>query len=236
MRWLKDKDYYVEQRADEAGKQQLFRVHARTGEAIPLYNTGRILRAFLEEVPEVEGRALVTDGAFAMSPDESAVMITHEGSLYYYHFKHDIGRKLTAAGEGSDATVQVPCFSPDGTMISFVRGNDLFVVDVHSARQTRLTATGTFNLFNGMLDWVYQEEVFGRGNYRSHWWSPDSRHIAFLELDESPVPSFTVVDHIPQHLTTEVSNTKRLLVYSSTHCRIPTHTPGTKPLTPTAHR
>ena len=58
-------------------------------------------------------------------------------------------------------------------------------------------------MLNGKLDWVYQEEVYGRGNYRGYWWSPDSRHLAFLHLDEQPVPEFTVVDHIPRRLTVE---------------------------------
>ena len=36
----------------------------------------------------------------------------------------------------------------------------------------------------GRLDWVYQEEVYGRGNFKGFWWSPDSKWIAFLGLDE----------------------------------------------------
>jgi dipeptidyl-peptidase-4 len=44
---------------------------------------------------------------------------------------------------------------------------------------------------------VYQEELYGRGNFEGYWWSPDSTMISFLHLDETPVPNFTVVDHIP---------------------------------------
>ena len=57
-----------------------------------------------------------------------------------------------------------------------------------------LTDDGGEDLFNGRLDWVYQEELYGRGNFQGHWWAPDSRHIAFLRLDESPVEEFTLVD------------------------------------------
>ena len=54
-------------------------------------------------------------------------------------------------------------------------------------------------LLNGTLDWVYSEELYGRGNYRGYWWSPDSSRIAFIQLDEKPVPEYTLVDDIPYH-------------------------------------
>ena len=63
--------------------------------------------------------------------------------------------------------------------------------------ELRLTTGGGENTLNGKLDWVYQEEIYGRGNYQAHWWSPDSRRLAFLQSDERDVPRFTVVDHIP---------------------------------------
>ncbi|HEX9422763.1 MAG TPA: DPP IV N-terminal domain-containing protein, partial [Pyrinomonadaceae bacterium] len=36
-------------------------------------------------------------------------------------------------------------------------------------------------------------------------WSPDSTRLAYLRLDENPVPEFTVVDHIPYHQALEVT-------------------------------
>jgi dipeptidyl-peptidase-4 len=50
---------------------------------------------------------------------------------------------------------------------------------------------------------VYQEEIYGRGSFRGYWWSPDSANIAFLQLDEQPVPEFTIVDHVPTRLELE---------------------------------
>ncbi len=86
--------------------------------------------------------------------------------------------------------------SPDRSRLAFVQENDLFVVDVASGERRAITADGSENVFNGKLDWVYQEEVYGRGDFKAFWWSPDSKHIAFLRLDESDVHTFTVVDHI----------------------------------------
>jgi dipeptidyl-peptidase-4 len=52
---------------------------------------------------------------------------------------------------------------------------------------------------------VYQEELYGRGNFSAYWWSPDSTAIAFIRFDENPVPEFTVVDHIPLYQKVEVT-------------------------------
>ena len=52
----------------------------------------------------------------------------------------------------------------------------------------------------GRLDWVYQEEVYGRGNFKGFWWSSDSKWIAFLGLVESEVKEFAIVDHVPASL------------------------------------
>ena len=57
-----------------------------------------------------------------------------------------------------------------------------------------------------MLDWVYQEELYGRGNFKGYWWQPDGDQIAFLELDESPLKPFVVMDHLPIHGKSESTN------------------------------
>jgi dipeptidyl-peptidase-4 len=49
----------------------------------------------------------------------------------------------------------------------------------------------------GETDWVYMEEVYGRGRTRAFWWSPDSTRIAFLRFDDRPVPDYTIVDAFP---------------------------------------
>jgi len=95
--------------------------------------------------------------------------------------------------------------SPDGNFVAFVRGHDLHVVDTTTAETRALTTGGSEDLLFGRLDWVYQEEVYGRGRWKAHWWSPDSRWLAYLRLDESEVHDFTVVDHIPPRLDVEVT-------------------------------
>src|SRR4029079_5039613 len=122
--------------------------------------------------------------------------------LYSYDFASGRATRLTnRAGDEELAT-----FSPDGRTVAFVRGHNLFAVDVAGARERALTTDGSKDIFNGQLDWLYQEEVYGRGNFQGFWWSPDSSRVAFLRLDDRRVPESTVTDHIPYRPELEVTD------------------------------
>ena len=84
-------------------------------------------------------------------------------------------------------------FSPDSTKLAFTRDNDLYVVDIESGNETRLTYDGSDVILNGYASWVYYEEIFGRASrYKAFWWSPDSRKIGFYRFDNSQVPMFPI--------------------------------------------
>ena len=84
-------------------------------------------------------------------------------------------------------------YSPDSTKLAFTRDNDLYVVDIASGNETRLTYDGSDVILNGYASWVYYEEIFGRpSRYRAFWWSPDSRKIGFYRFDNSQVPMFPI--------------------------------------------
>jgi dipeptidyl-peptidase 4 len=90
----------------------------------------------------------------------------------------------------------LPRFSPDGRKLGFVRDNDIYVVDLATTAETRLTSDGSETILNGGLSWVYWEEVFDHGE-TGYWWSPDSQSVAFLHSDDSPVSVVPLVDFRP---------------------------------------
>lgn len=87
-----------------------------------------------------------------------------------------------------------PLFAPGGDKIAYTRDHDLYVLRLEGDEEIRLTETGADTVLNGILDWVYMEELFTRGNKRSFSWSPDGEHVAFLQILESPVPEFPIVN------------------------------------------
>ncbi len=91
-----------------------------------------------------------------------------------------------------------PRFSPDGGRIAWVRNNDLWVFDFALSTETRISHDGSDTVFNGVLDWVYEEELADRDG-RAFEWAPDGSAIAWLRLDDGSVPVFHLVDLMETH-------------------------------------
>ena len=88
--------------------------------------------------------------------------------------------------------------SPDNNYVAYTKKNNLYVIDLRSKKETQLTFDGNDSLMNGYASWVYTEEILGRASqYRTFWWSPDSKHIAFFRTDDSPVPVHVIIDGGP---------------------------------------
>ena len=146
----------------------------------------------LAGLEEKEARRLAEGRRGEFSDDGSAHLMPAGGKLYF-HRKGEPALELSSESEDERELADL---SPDGAWVGYVAGNDLHLVDTARNTVRALTSDGGPELLNGKLDWVYQEEVYGRGDFKAFWWSPDSTHVAFLRLDESPVFDFTVVDHI----------------------------------------
>jgi dipeptidyl-peptidase-4 len=207
LRWLSDTHYLLRERDPDSGRTGLLRVDAVTGDSEPYLDLGEFERA-LSDTPGMSldaARRAVRSGRYVWDSNHDALVLTISHDLYFFtRSPFDGGRveRLTR-----DAALEtMPTFSPDGTMVAFVRDHDLVVVDVMHHREWALTRGGGPDLLNAELDWVYQEEIYGRGDFKGFWWSPDSTRLAYLQTDESPVQEFTVVDHLPYRLDLEVTD------------------------------
>jgi Dipeptidyl peptidase IV (DPP IV) N-terminal region. len=174
-----------------ARRVELLKIDAATGAEKPFLDSARLESALFSAGIRIEkARVLANQPNFILSKDEKFALISSDGDLYLYDINAGTARRLTETKEEEEEAD----FSPDGRMVSFVRGNNLFVIDLASGRERQLTRDGGEKIFNGILDWVYEEELYGRGNRRGYWWSPDSTRIAFLRLDEAKVPRFVLTD------------------------------------------
>jgi len=95
---------------------------------------------------------------------------------------------------GETKVLDQALLSPDGRRVAFLKGNDIHLLDVATLEMKALTTGGSDKLLNGRLDWVTQEEVYGRGTWRAFWWAPDSTRLAFLSLDVAKAPTFRMTD------------------------------------------
>jgi dipeptidyl-peptidase 4 len=121
---------------------------------------------------------------YQWSPDGKALLFPLGGELYLYDLagtgKAAVRRLTNGGGFATD-----PKISPKGGFVSFVRDRDLWVVDLASGQEVRLTADGSDTIGNGVAEFVADEEM---DRHTGYWWAPDDSALAFARIDESPVP------------------------------------------------
>lgn len=144
--------------------------------------------------------------SFELSPDGSFVLIPFSGRLYVFSRQNGEAGELrplpdnaSRPATSSDSPPPAPDFepihdphlSPDGKLVAYVRGRDLYVLDVASRRERRLTKSTHSQISYGQAEFVAQEELH---RFTGHFWSPDSQYLAFTEVDNRPVETLYVGD------------------------------------------
>ena len=109
-----------------------------------------------------------------------------------YYVYSLVDRSLQPAASGA-RTAEI---SPDGSMLGVERGGDMYVEDLAAHTERRLTSDATPLVYNGHFDWVYEEEF---GMAQGWNWSPDSRHIAYWQINESAEPVIQLSDYSGPH-------------------------------------
>jgi dipeptidyl-peptidase-4 len=184
-----DDAHYLESRLDPADKQRrVFSIGASDGSARVYCDYTEIQK----KLPE----GFSAQAAVATTPDFKRFIFNEEGDLYFYDALTDQFHRLTAT-PGSE---QNPRFSPDGKWVAYTRDHNLFAYDLEKQVEHQYTADGSDTVYNGWSSWVYNEEILGRSSrYAAFWWSPDSRQIAYMRFDDSPVPVFPIYHAEGQH-------------------------------------
>ncbi|MCW3104118.1 MAG: dipeptidyl aminopeptidase/acylaminoacyl peptidase [Bacteroidetes bacterium] len=154
---------------------------------------------------KIDGKAIAIDN-YTFSPDETKLLISSETEQIYRHstrenyYVYDRKSKTTTVVTGGEKQ-SYASFSPDGSKVGFVRGNNIFIKDLASGKETQVTTDGKFNsIINGATDWVHEEEFAFSVAY---FWSPDSKKIAYYKFDESNVKEFSFNEFNNQLYPTE---------------------------------
>ncbi len=133
--------------------------------------------------------------AYHWAPDSKHLLFDTNGRLWMYDLRNGTGVEIGFTGQASGDD---PKFSPNGQNISFIRSHGLAIVRLKDpGTPTSVIAPSPIeSTLNGEVDWVYEEELDVRSNY---FWSPDSKSIAFLQMNEADVPAYPLTDWIPTH-------------------------------------
>ena len=176
-------------RADDRDRFDLWAVDTATGQSRMLVDSLKLgsgadiseEEKMRRERLRIAGTKGITD--YHWAPDARSVLVPLDGDLYLAGLDGSV-RRLTETKE-TELDAQV---SETGRHLSFVRGQNLFVTDVASGAERRLTQDGGGTLSWGSAEFVAQEEI---GRHKGHWWSPDDRWLAVARVDESPVKVVT---------------------------------------------
>ena len=133
---------------------------------------------------------------YFFNDDETKILFTTKTEPIYrrsfsaIYFVYDIATGVFAPLDSEHQPQTLAEYSPDGTMVSYIYKNDLFVKQLKSGKVTKLTKGGKKNkVIYGTTDWVYEEEFAITKGYE---WSMDSKMIAYLRFDEQEVKEFNL--------------------------------------------
>jgi len=127
---------------------------------------------------------------YVWAPDSRHVLFTLSGNLYLCDLDARTAPALRQLTDGGDSILD-PQVSPRGGYVSFVRDQNLWVIELASGRERRLTHDGGGTVHNAEAEFVAQEEMDQASGY---WWAPDDSAIAYKRFDESAVPIARRVD------------------------------------------
>uniref|UniRef100_A0A6Q2WZN3 A-type potassium channel modulatory protein DPP6 n=1 Tax=Esox lucius TaxID=8010 RepID=A0A6Q2WZN3_ESOLU len=93
--------------------------------------------------------------------------------------------------EVRNAQLQYAGWGPKGQQLIFIFENNIYYRSTVESRSIRLVSTGKEGvIFNGLSDWLYEEEIFQ--NHIAHWWSPDGARLAYATINDTMVPKMEI--------------------------------------------
>ena len=179
---------YLAGRKDNQNFYDLWQMDVKTGESSLLLNADKLASNELsdEEKARRERQRIYGDGImeYFWADDSKALLIPASGNLYYFSLADNSVSQLPI-GEGFATDARL---SPKGNFVSFVRDQNLYVLNLATKKLEAMTTDGGGAIKNAMAEFVAQEEMDRMTGY---WWAPDESAIAFTRIDESGVELVT---------------------------------------------
>ena len=125
-----------------------------------------------------------TTGRYRLESENEEAIFRHSSVADYYiidTMRHT--RKQLGEGKVRDAVM-----SPNGRYVAFAKDNNLYIHKLDFGTEVAVTKDENTEVINGIADWLYEEEFATTALFA---WSPDSKMLAFVRLDETEVPTFS---------------------------------------------
>ena len=193
---------YIASEDDTTGKTgDIVQIDAATGHASILATAEQLSKLTSADVNEKDAdhRARYGMSAYIWAADSKHLLLDNGGRLWLYDIAAGTGTLIVDTHEGSGDD---PKFSPDAKSVSYLHNHNLYVHPWQPLVKNAPHPRHRRHVLNGEVDWVYEEELDVRSNY---FWSPDSKSLAYLQMNEADVPQYPIADWIPTHATVDIA-------------------------------
>ncbi len=132
---------------------------------------------------------------YTFSADEKQLLIAtqqesiyrHSSKAFYYIYNID-KKELKPLSDNKKGKQRLAEFSPNGSLVAFVRNNNMYFTNLETGKEFEITQDGKTNeIIYGATDWVYEEEF---SFHKGFEWNADGTKIAYYKFNESEVKEF----------------------------------------------
>jgi dipeptidyl-peptidase-4 len=144
----------------------------------------------IEEALRRERQRMLTVGitSYTWATNRHRLVVPLRGGIYVQDGPRAPLRQIVASGGALRLDARL---SPDGNWVAYIQDAEVYVVSAEGGEPRQLT-TGAqeAGVSHGVAEFIAQEEM---GRSQGYWWSPDSRYLAFTEVDEQHIPIYRIV-------------------------------------------
>ena len=180
LKSMNNGDFYTKIKRSDEG-QEIIKYQFKNGKEVTT-----LFKSSDFNVKNINNYSFSDDDKFMLISTETESIYRYSKRAIYYVFNiHN--NKLKQISENK---IRYATFSPDGSKVAYVFGNNLFIKNLENGQETQVTSDGKKNhIINGASDWVYEEEF---KLVKGFSWSADGKTIAFYKFDESHVKEFSM--------------------------------------------
>ncbi len=204
IRWLKDGSGYTAIEKSAATKTNEDGDEESIGKDIVVYNPETLARKILisaaQLTPTDINEPLSIDNYLWSENRQKLLIYTNSKKVWRSNSRGDYWLldlttnvlKQLGGEKVKESSLMFAKFSPDATNVAYVVDNNIFVEQLSNNKITQLTIDAGNGIINGLFDWVYEEEFTIKDGFR---WSPDSKKIAYWQLDTSGSKDFIMINN-----------------------------------------
>ncbi|MGE5343094.1 MAG: DPP IV N-terminal domain-containing protein [Candidatus Omnitrophota bacterium] len=193
--WLQNGNVLLLDSRVDPEQRTLEILNPKTGKKEKYLEASKLLNGLKKEIKNDPPNTLSWPDAIDQTGTQAIYILDND--LFWVELSTGAVKRLTRTPSAEESVT----FSPDGRWVSFIRNNDIYMINPANGEEKKLTEGSSDTLLNGKLSWVYWEELYNHTTV-PYAWSPDSKAIAYLQSDESEVPRCTFVHYKPTTPTT----------------------------------